>query len=70
MHPKDRMEKAVALSAIADAAEKMERKGASSLDVNAFITGARQKLAEERPDHERYARAVASAANWANSNQQ
>jgi hypothetical protein len=43
MHPKNRMEKAVALEAIADAAEKMEQSGASSMDVSAFVSGARQK---------------------------
>ena len=68
MHPKNRMEKAIALEAIADVAEKMEQSGASSVDVAAFTTGAREKLAEERPDPEKYAKAATSAAKWAKSN--
>jgi hypothetical protein len=38
MHPKNRMEKAVALGAIADAAEEMEKAGASNLDVTQYPT--------------------------------
>ena len=66
MHPKNRMQKAIALEAIADAAEKLERTGASKLDVTAFVTGARQKLTEERPDPEAYTRAAVLAAKWNN----
>ena len=68
MHPKNRMEKAIALGAIADVAEKMEKSGASGRDVAAFTSGARQKLAEERPDPEKYAKAATSAAKWARTN--
>lgn len=68
MHPKNRMEKAVALEAIADVAEKMEQSGASGMDIAAFTTGARQKLAEERPDPEKYAKAALSSYKWAQSN--
>ena len=64
MHPKNRMEKAIALEAIADVAEKMEQSGASGVDVAAFTSGARQKLASERPDPETYAKAATSAARW------
>ena len=68
MDPKNRMEKAIALNAIADAAEELERKGANNLEVSAFITGARNKLTEERPDPEQYAKAASSAAKWARTN--
>lgn len=68
MHPKNRMEKAVALEAIADVAEKMEKSGASGVDIAAFTSGARQKLAEERPDPEKYAKAALSAAKWSKFN--
>lgn len=68
MHPKDRMEKAIALEAIADVAEKMEQSGASGMDVAAFTSGARQKLAQERPDPEKYAKAATSAVKWARTN--
>ena len=68
MHPKNRMEKAVALEAIADAAEKLEQSGASGVDIAAFTSGARQKLAEERPDPDKYAKAALSAAKWSKAN--
>lgn len=68
MHPKNRMEKAVALEAIADVAEKMEKSGASGVDIAAFTSGARQKLAEERPDPEKYAKAALSSYKWSKSN--
>ena len=68
MHPKNRMEKAVALEAIADVAAKMEKSGASGVDIAAFTSGARQKLAEERPDPEKYAKAALSAAKWGKFN--
>ncbi len=68
MHPKNRMEKAIALEAIADVAEKMEQSGASGMDVAAFTSGARQKLAEERPDPEKYAKAAMSASKWNKAN--
>lgn len=69
MHPKNRMEKAIALEAIADVAEKMEKSGASWVDIAAFTSGARQKLAEERPDPDKYAKAALSSYKWAKSNE-
>lgn len=68
MHPKNRMEKAIALEAIADKAEELEKAGASALDVNAFVLGARNKLAEERPDPDKYARVAVLANKWAKQN--
>ena len=68
MHPKNRMEKAIALEAIADKAEQLEQSGASPIDVTAFVTGARQKLTEERPDPDTYAKASAAAARWGKQN--
>lgn len=68
MHPRDRMEKGIALSAIADTAKKMEDSGASGLDVSNFIAGAREKLTSERPDPEKYAKAAITANKWATAN--
>ena len=68
MHPKNRMEKAIALEAIADKAEELEKAGASNLDINAFVSGAREKLAEERPDPDKYAKAALLANKWATQN--
>lgn len=68
MHPKNRMEKAIALEAIADKAEQLEQSGASPIDVTAFVAGARQKLTEERPDPDKYAKAALTSYKWAKSN--
>jgi hypothetical protein len=68
MHPKNRMEKAIALEAIADKAEELEKAGASNLDINAFVSGAREKLTEERPDPDKYAKAALLANKWATQN--
>lgn len=68
MDPKSRMERAIALRAIANAAEKMEESGADNVQVANFITGAREKLTEERPDLDVRAKAAASAAKWARTN--
>jgi hypothetical protein len=68
MHPKNRMEKAIALEAIADKAEELEKAGASALDINAFVSGARDKLTEERPDPDKYARVAVLANKWAKQN--
>ena len=68
MHPKNRMEKAIALKAIADKAEELEKAGASNLDINAFVSGARNKLAEERPDPDKDAKAAVLANKWATQN--
>jgi hypothetical protein len=68
MHPKNRIEKAIALEAIADKAEELEKAGASGVDIAAFTAGARQKLAEERPDPDKYAKAALTANKWAKQN--
>lgn len=68
MDPKNRMERAIALRAIANTAEKMEESGADGLQVTNFIVGAKEKLAEERPDLDARAKAAASAAKWAKTN--
>jgi hypothetical protein len=68
MHPKNRMEKAIALEAIADKAEELEKAGANALDINAFVSGARDKLTEERPDPDKYAKAAVLANKWATQN--
>lgn len=67
MNPRNRMEKAIALHAIADKADDLARKGTSNIGVQSFIAGARQKLAEERPDPEKYNQAANAAALWSSS---
>lgn len=68
MNPKNRIEKAIALNAIADAADKLKKEGTSDTEVQQFIIGARNKLTEERPDPETYAKASSAAAKWGKQN--
>ena len=68
MNPKNRMEKAIALKAIADKTEELEKAGANPVDIAAFTSGAREKLAEERPDPDKYAKAALLANKWATQN--
>lgn len=68
MNPKNRIEKAIALNAIADAADKLKKEGTSDVEVQQFIIGARNKLSSERPDPEAYAKASSAAAKWGKQN--
>ena len=68
MHPKNRAQRGIALHAIADTAEKMERSGADQTQVSNFIAGAREKLSEEVPDLDTRAKAAAAATRWARTN--
>ena len=68
MNPKNRMEKAIALTAIADTADKLSAQGADDTEVKKFIIGAREKLAQERPDPENYAKATIAATRWGKQN--
>jgi hypothetical protein len=69
MDPKNALEKATALYAIADSAKDLKKAGAEDFEVKAFITGAREKLAEERPDYDKYAKAYAASARFGQANQ-
>jgi hypothetical protein len=68
MDPKNRLERGIALTAIADKAEEMEKKGVDNLTVTNFIIGARDKLNQERPDLEKRAKAATAAVKWARTN--
>ena len=69
MDAKSKLEKATALYAIGDAAKDLKKAGANDIEVGAFIQGSRQKLADERPEPEKYAKAYAAASRFAESNQ-
>lgn len=69
MDPKSALEKATALYAIADAAKDLKKAGAEDFEVKAFTTGAREKLAEERPDYDKYAKSYAAASRFSEANQ-
>ena len=68
MNPKNKLQKATALYAIADAADDLKKAGANDVEVSAFIQGSRQKLAEEIPEPEKYAKAYAAVARFKESN--
>lgn len=68
MHPKNRMERGLALKAIAGKAKELKDKGVSGLAVDNFIIGAREKLSEERPDLESREKAVNASSRWMQQN--
>ena len=68
MDPRDQLEKAVALQAIASKAKELEDKGADQIDLATFISGAKSELTAQKPDPEKYAQAATSAARWARTN--
>lgn len=68
MNPKDSMEKAIALQAVAKKAKELEDKGADNIDIANFVVGAKSELANQKPDPEKYTQAATSAAKWARTN--
>ena len=54
MNPKDRAQRIIALDAIENEAQKLAESGADAIDVQGFISGARQELAKQKPDTEAY----------------
>ena len=61
MNPKNRAERIIALEAIENEAKKLAESGADSLDVQAFVSGARKELVNQRPDKEAYLQAATVA---------
>jgi hypothetical protein len=61
MNPKNRAERIAALNTITDEAKNLAESGADSLDVQAFISGARKELVKQRPDVEAYRQAAVVA---------
>lgn len=59
MNPKNRAERIAALETIAERAKRLAKSGADSLDVQAFISGARKELVKQRPDKDAYRQATA-----------
>lgn len=68
MHPRDQMEKAIALQAIASKAKDLESKGADDIEIANFVVGAKGELTNQKPDPEKYAQAAISAAKWGKQN--
>ena len=61
MNPKNRAERIAGIDAIANEAQKLAASGADSLDVHAFISGARKELIKQRPDVDSYRQAIAAS---------
>jgi len=59
MNPKNRAERIAALDTIKNEAKNLANSGADSLDVQAFISGARKELVKQRPDKDAYRQAIA-----------
>lgn len=60
----EKNERAVALLAIADTAEKKMEKGDSPLDVQTFVSGARRELARKLPDTKKMGEASLAAKRY------
>ena len=68
MDPVDRMQRAVAMRAIASKTEDLENAGADPVTVKTFSSGALRELARQVPDSDKYKSAFMAASNFKNQN--
>ena len=68
MDPVNRMQRAVAMRAIASKTEDLEKAGADPIAVKTFSSGAMRELAREIPDNDKYKDAYMAASNFKNQN--
>jgi hypothetical protein len=68
MDPVDRMQRAVAMRAIASKTEDLEKAGADPIAVKTFSSGAMRELARQVPDSDKYKDAYMAASNFKNQN--
>ena len=68
MDPVDRMQRAVAMRAIASKTEDLEKAGADPIAVKTFSSGAMRELARQVPDPDKYKDAYMAASNFKNQN--
>jgi hypothetical protein len=68
MDPQDRMQRAVAMRAIASKTEDLENAGADPITVKTFSSGAMRELARQVPDSDKYKEAYMAASNFKNQN--
>ncbi len=61
MEARDRAQRIVGLKAIKARAEDLVKEGADSLEIKAFIKGAKGELARQKPDWEQYAKALSAS---------
>lgn len=68
MEPVDRMQRAVAMRAIASKTEDLEKAGADPITVKTFSSGALRELARQIPDTDKYKDAFMAASKFKNQN--
>jgi hypothetical protein len=68
MDPVDRMQRAVAMRAIASKTEDLENAGADPVTIKTFSSGALRELANQIPDTDKYKSAFMAASNFKNQN--
>jgi hypothetical protein len=68
MEPVDRMQRAVAMRAIASKTEDLENAGADPIAVKTFSSGALRELARQIPDTDKYKDAFVAASKFKNQN--
>ena len=68
MDPVDRMQRAVAMRAIASKTADLEKAGADPVTVKTFSSGALRELARQVPDSDKYKSAFMEASNFKNQN--
>ena len=54
MTQEDKLGKAIALRAIAEKTNELEKKGATPIEQQTFVQGARRELARQKPDLSKY----------------
>ena len=68
MDPVDRLQRAVAMRAIASKTEDLEKAGADPVTVKTFSSGAMRELAREIPDTDKYKTAYMAASSFKKQN--
>jgi len=70
MSDEDKMQRAVSLRAIAEKTKELEAKGATPLEQQTFVQGARRELARQKPDLRKHELASDAARRFKDYNSQ
>ena len=68
MTDEDKLQRAVALRGIAEKTKEMESQGATPLEQQTFVQGARRELARQKPDHRKHELATDAARRFKDYN--
>jgi len=66
----DKLQRAIALRAIAEKTKDLEKKGASPIEQQTFVQGARRELARQKPDIAKHEHATDAARRYKEYNSQ